>query len=235
MSYFESRLPVDFNNLEEIETKIKLCKDLGIKNVILEAVNNKNKIPLELRKKLQTRSDINIYFRTTLKPENLEEFKTNIRKFTNTRDILSIESMNKEVQLQSAKDSRVDLVSFSDPEILKMLTPGVISLTKQNESFIEFSLAPLMVSNNTIQSKNFRTLYKNIQIATSLKANYIISGNFTNIYNYRHPRALISICYSLLGIPINIAKNAYIKNPLILVEKSKTRYNKGLKIKTENL
>ena len=230
MSYFESRLPVDFNNLKEIETKLELCKELGIKNIILEPLKDRDKIPSDFREKAQKMSDINIYFRINLKLKDLEEFKKSIKKYNNIQDILSIESLNKEVQLQSAKDSRVDIVSFSDPEILKTLTPGVISLTKQNNSYIEFSLAPLMISNKSIQSKNFRILYKNLQLAINLKANYIISGNFVNIYNYRHPRALISMCYSLLGIPINIAKKAYTKNPLILVEKSKIRYKESLKI-----
>lgn len=221
MSYFESRLPVDFSDFKEIKTKINICEELGIKNIILEPVNRLDKISFDLKKKIQNESHINIYFRNNLRLGTIEEFRQNIRKYNNFQDILSIESLNKEVQLHSAKDSRVDLVSFSDPEILQTLTPGVISLTKQNNSFIEFSLAPLIVSNKTNQSKNFRRLYKNIQLALKLKANYIISGNFKYIFDYRHPRALISVCHSLLGIPLSIAKEVYIKNPQLLVEKSK--------------
>lgn len=221
MSYFESRLPMDFSDFKEIKTKINICEELGIKNIILEPVNRLDKISFDLKKKIQNESHINIYFRNNLRLGTIEEFRQNIRKYNNFQDILSIESLNKEVQLHSAKDSRVDLVSFSDPEILQTLTPGVISLTKQNNSFIEFSLAPLIVSNKTNQSKNFRRLYKNIQLALKLKANYIISGNFKYIFDYRHPRALISVCHSLLGIPLSIAKEVYIKNPQLLVEKSK--------------
>ena len=221
LSYFESRLPVDFKDLKEIKTKIKICEGLGIKNIILEPINRLEKISFDIKEKIQSESQINIFFRINLRLGTIEEFRQIIRKYNNFQDILSIESLNKEVQLHSAKDSRVDLVSFSDPEILQTLTTGVISLTKQNNSFIEFSLAPLMVSNKTNQSKNFRKLYKNIQLALKLKANYIISGNFKNIFDYRHPRALISVCHSLLGIPMRIAKEVYTKNPQLLVGKSK--------------
>lgn len=221
LSYFESRLPVDFKDLKEIKTKIKICEGLGIKNIILEPINGLEKISFDIKEKIQSESQINIFFRINLRLGTIEEFRQIIRKYNNFQDILSIESLNKEVQLHSAKDSRVDLVSFSDPEILQTLTTGVISLTKQNNSFIEFSLAPLMVSNKTNQSKNFRKLYKNIQLALKLKANYIISGNFKNIFDYRHPRALISVCHSLLGIPMSIAKEVYTKNPQLLVGKSK--------------
>ena len=226
MSYFESRLPVDITKINEIENRLKFCEELGIKNIILEPKNGIERVPSDIRNKVENELNINIYFRINLRFKTVEEYKKKMRKFNNFPDILSIESLNREVQLQCSKDSRVDIVSFSDPEIIKTLTPGVISLTKQNNTFVEFSLASIMVNNKTIQSKNFRNLYKFTQLALRSKANYIISGNFMNLFDYRHPRALISICHSLLEIPISIAKKAYITNPKILIEKTKIRYNK---------
>lgn len=229
MSYFESRLSVDIENIDEIKNRLKFCEQLGIKNIILEPKNGIDKVPSDIRYKVENELKINIYFRINLRLKTIEEFKKKIKKFNNFKDILSIESLNREVQLQCSKDSRVDIVSFSDPEIIKTLTPGVISLTKQNNTFIEFSLAPIMVNNKTIQSKNFRNLYKFTQLALRSKANYIISGNFMNLFDYRHPRALISICHSLLEIPLSIAKKAYITNPKMLVEKTKIIYNNKFK------
>ena len=229
MSYFESRLPVDIENIDEIKNRLKFCEQLGIKNIILEPKNEIDRVPSDIRCKVENELKINIYFRINLRLKTIEEFKKKIKKFNNFKDILSIESLNREVQLQCSKDSRVDIVSFSDPEIIKTLTPGVISLTKQNNTFIEFSLAPIMVNNKTIQSKNFRNLYKFTQLALRSKANYIISGNFMNLFDYRHPRALISICHSLLEIPLSIAKKAYITNPKILIEKTKISYNNKFK------
>lgn len=231
MSYFESRLPIDIKNINEIENRIKFCEELGIKNIILEPKNGIDRVPSDVRFKVENEFNINIYFRVNLRLKTIEEFKKKIKKFNNFPDIVSIESLNREVQLQCSKDSRVDIISFSDPDIIKTLTPGVISLTKQNNTFVEFSLAPIMVNNKTIQSKNFRNLYKFTQLALKSKANYIFSGNFTNIFDYRHPRALISICHSLLEIPISMAKKAYITNPKKLIEKTKIRYNNKIKQK----
>ncbi|MHA2282327.1 MAG: RNase P subunit p30 family protein [Promethearchaeota archaeon] len=223
LTYFESRIPVNINDFNEIEKKIDICEKLDIKNIIFEPKNGIEIIPSEFRKRVQNKSKINIFFRINLRINKVEDFREKIKKYRNFPDILSIESLNREVQLQSAKDSRVDIVSFSDPEIIKTITPGVISLTKQNNSFIEFSLAPIMVRNKAVQSKNFRNLYKFTQLALKLKANWIISGNFSDLFDYRHPRALLSICNSLLGIPMNLAKKAYISNPRILVEKTRNQ------------
>ena len=223
MSYFESRLPVKLDDIQNVQSRLELCEKLDIRNVILDYNRNSKINPLNFNKAIKKDLHINLFYRTNLRTDNFEEFKKHLKKFNRVSDIISIESMNKDVQLYAAKDSRVDIVSFSDKEIIKSITPGVISLTKQNNSFIEFSLAPIMESNKTSQSKNFRNLYRYINLARKLKANYIISGNFVNLFDFRHPRALISVCQTLLGIPLDSLKKAFITNPKIIVRKNKER------------
>jgi len=233
LSYFESRLPADFNNFKEILRKLEVCEKLGIKNVILEPKNKLITIPIELKNKIKKETNLNIYYRINLDLDSIGDFKKSINHFNNFPDILSIESLNKEVQLQAARDSRVDIVSFSNPDVIKTLSPGVISLTKQNKSFLEFSLAPIMITNKAIQSKNFRNLYRFIQLALKLKANCIISGNFEDVYNLRHPRALISICHSLLGVSLDKAKSILKLNPILLLERNQKHYNDDLEPEIE--
>ncbi len=227
MSYFESRLPLDFNNFSEVIRSLKLCEELGIRNIIIELKNIATKISSEYKKSIEKETKLNIYYRINLRLDNLNSYKSRIKHFNKFSDILSIESLNKEVQIHAARDSRVDIVSFSNPEILKTLTPGIISLTKQNKSFLEFSMAPIMVRNKIYQSKNFRNLYRSIQLAIKLKGNCIISGNFNDMYDFRHPRALISICNSLLGIPLEKAKNLFNHNPILLIERSQKHLKKN--------
>jgi len=138
-----------------------------------------------------------------------------------------VESADKKIQIQAAKDSRVDVVSFSEQAVLRTIFPGVISLTKQNQSFIEFSLASIMVKNKSLQSKNLRNLYRGVQLANNLNANYIISGNFDDLYAIRHPRALISICHTLLGISVLRAKNSFSKNVVSLLNRVQMRKDKN--------
>jgi len=225
LSYFESRLPIDFDKITEMLKKLEFCEKLGIKNVILEPKNDLDVIPLEIKMKIKKNANLNIFFRINLRIVNLEDFKKRIKRYNNFSDILSIESLNKEVQLQAAKDSRVDVISFSNPQIIKTLTPGVISLTKQNNSFLEFSLDSIMITNKINQSKNFRNLYRFIQLALKYKANCIISGNSDDLYDLRHPRALMSICNSLLGISLDKAKKIFMVNPILLLERTERHNN----------
>lgn len=219
MSYFESRLVVDTANFDVLKKKIDFYKNLNVDNLILEPQKNLNQFTLNLKEKIRDKTNINIFYRFNLQINEVNEFKKQIKRFNKFPEILSIESLNKDVLILAARDSRVDIVSFSDQNNLKRLTPGIVSLIKQNGSFIEFSLSPLMIKNKSKQSKNFRSLYRALQLVMKLKPNCIISGNFKNLFDFRHPRALISICNTLLDIPLDEAKRFFKENPRKLLRR----------------
>ena len=228
MSYFESRLKINIDDFAEIERKIKFCQELRITNLILEPKNDVVKLNSELKQRISKISNLNLYYRINLRPNSLNDLKKLIQPYNNFSDIISVESMDKNTQIQAAKDSRVDIISFSDQNVIKTISPGIISLTKQNRSFIEFSLAPIMTRNQAIQSRYLRSLYRAVQLAVQLKVNYIISGNFDDLFKLRHPRALISVCHTLLGIPLLSAKKAFSKNVLNLINRVQARQDKNI-------
>ena len=82
-----------------------------------------------------------------------------------------------------------------------------------------------MVKNKAIQSRFLRSLYRALQLAMQLNANYIISGNFDDIFKLRHPRALISISHTLLGMPLLNAKKAFSENVITLINRAQMRQN----------
>lgn len=228
MSYFESRLKINIDDFAEIERKLKFCQELRITNLILEPKSDVLKLNSELKHRISKFSTLNLYYRINLKPKSLNDLKKRIQHYRNFSDIISVESMDKNVQIQAAKDSRVDIISFSDQNIIKTISPGIISLTKQNRSFIEFSLAPIMARNQVVQSRYLRHLYRAIQLAVQFKVNYIISGNFDDLFKLRHPRALISVCHTLLGIPLLSAKKAFSENVLTLINRVQARQDKNI-------
>ena len=81
MSYFESRLPADFNNFNDILKKLVICEKLGIKNIILEPENKILTIPLELKNKIAKETNLNIYYRINLGLDNIGDFKKIINHF----------------------------------------------------------------------------------------------------------------------------------------------------------
>ncbi|MBY9021511.1 MAG: hypothetical protein KGD67_10650 [Candidatus Lokiarchaeota archaeon] len=227
MSYFESRLRVNISNFKEIEQKLHFCKLLGIQNVIVELEDTGEKMRSDLKRRIEEINNVNVKYRTSINPKNLEILIKKLNGIGKSSNIIVVESADKKIQIQAAKDSRVDVISFSEQNILKTIFPGVISLTKQNQSFIEFSLASIMVKNKSLQSKNLRYLYRGVQLANKLNANYIISGNFDDLYSLRHPRSLVSVCHTLLGISLLQAKNCFSKNVISLLNRVEMRQDKN--------
>ena len=228
MSYFESRLRINFEDFEKVKQTITFCEQLGIKNLILEPKVNSDNINYGLIQKLKAFSKVNIYFRFNLAPRTLDEFKSLLKNYNSFPHILSVETPDKEIQVYAAKDSRVDILSFSSQDIIKTISPGVVSLVKQNNSFLELSLAPIMRNNKAIQSKNFRNLYRFTKLILNLKPKYIISGNFDELYSLRNPRNLLSVCHTLLGMPLIDAKKGFKDNVLRLLNRVNLRNDKTI-------
>ena len=237
-TFFESRLRINLADKKKCQEKLSFCKQLGIKNVIIEPRFHNQLINANQKTALQDRHDLNIFFRINLKLDDVKAFKKQVQKFNGFPHIISVESRNKDVHIHAARDSRVDIVSFSHPKVLPSLTSGVISLVKQNGSFIEFSLGPIMGMNKRDQSRNFRNLYKSLKRARKHKVNFIVSGNFKKKFDMRHPRALISIINTLLDVMIQEAKNVCKIHPRKLISRATNRSNgdvmePGVKLITE--
>lgn len=223
MSYFESRLRINFENFDEIKVKLDFCEKLGIRNLILEPTNGLSIISTEIKREIEKRTAQKIFLRYNIKPKDLNDFKKKVNNFNKFNEILSVETSDKEIQVHAARDNRIDILTFSDQDIIKTISPGIISLIKQNNSFIEFSLSPIMIKNQASQSRNFRNLYRFIKLASSLKVLYIISGNFEDIYDFRNPRSLVSICHTLLGMPLIEAKKVFSENPKQLLKRAQNK------------
>ncbi len=228
MPYFESKLKVDLGNLKDIKEKLIFCVKLGINNVILEPHNELKEIDPKIKAKIDDITSINIYYRINLHIESVKEFKKKIRFYNKCSEIISIESMIPEVLIHAARDTRVDIISFSNLNLLKNLSKGILSLVNQNNSFIEFTINSIMTDNKTYQSKAFRNLYRAIQLAINTKSNYIISGDFIELYDLRNPRVLASICHTILGLPLSETKKALSQNILSLIKRAQSRQNRFL-------
>ena len=85
-----------------------------------------------------------------------------------------------------------------------------------------------MINHKAIQSKNFRNLYRFTKLILDLKPQYIISGNFDELYHLRNPRNLLSICHSLLGMPLIEAKKGFKDNVLQLLDRVNQRNDRNI-------
>ena len=219
LSYFETRLRISFQHFEDLIQHIRFCEKLKIRNLIIEPLNNEVVISRSLKNKIQDLTSIRIYYRITLNPYDLKEFNQKIQKFNDFSDILAVESQNKSVQLKASKDSRVDILSFSEINNTKNISKGVLSLLNQHNKYLEVSLSPLLIENRSSQSRNFRIIYRTMEKILDSRVKYFFCGDPLNKFDLRNPRSFISICNSLLDIPIEKARMGFEKYPQELIDK----------------
>ncbi|MGV9172255.1 MAG: RNase P subunit p30 family protein [Promethearchaeia archaeon] len=235
MSYFETRLRINFQNFKEAAIYLEFCEKLGIRNLIVEPLSANTPITENIKRKIQTFSDIKIYYRITINPQSLKDFNKEIQKFNNFGNILAVESADKKVQLKASKDSRVDVLSFSNINYIKRISKGVLSLLSQNNTYLELSLSPLLINNQSEQSRNFRIFYRTMETVLNERVKYLLCGDPHTEFDLRNPRSLISICVSLLDIPIQKAKMGFEKYPQELIrdkfiKTDSQKLDKGLKL-----
>ncbi|MFO8019297.1 MAG: RNase P subunit p30 family protein [Promethearchaeia archaeon] len=218
MAYYETRLRVDLQNSEEVAEYLNTCEQVGITNLIIEPLTSEFMITDAIKNQIQSLTNIKIYFRITMNPRNLKEFNRKIQKFNNFKYLLAVESSNKRIQLKASKDSRVDILTFSNIRKIKSISKGVLSLLSQNNTYLELSLSPLLINNKSEQSRNFRITYRFMERVLNSRVKYLLCGDAPSRFCLRNPRALISICVSLLDIPIQKAKMGFEKYPQTLVK-----------------
>ncbi|GAG80044.1 unnamed protein product, partial [marine sediment metagenome] len=63
------------------------------------------------KRKIEEINNVNINYRTTINPKNLESLINNLKGIGHSSDIIVVESSDKKIQIQAAKDSRVDVIS----------------------------------------------------------------------------------------------------------------------------
>jgi len=228
LPYFEAKLRVDLNNFADIKEKLDFCNELAINHIIIEPIDYFKEINIDIKERIEKLSNSNIYYRINLETQNIKEFKKKIKNVNTVSDIISIETLNPKLQLIAARDSRVDLLSYTNIKLLSTLSKGVLSLANQHKKYLEFGIKSIMSENKHFQSKMFRILYKSIKMAIDTRIKFIISGGFKNKYDFRNPRALISIVNTLIDIPMPEVKRAFNINVLSLINKAKNRVNPNI-------
>lgn len=209
---------------------IEVYKWVGYQNLFFE-VN----FPLEFDlsrfiNEINMKYKINLFPKTIIRPHSLNHLRDLLSKISQFKNILvAIESTDKDILSFSAHDSRIDIISVTSTDLIKELTPGIISLLKQNsgKKFIEVSLIDAFSSKNYQRSKIFREIYKIISLVVKSQDLIIYGGQELKINHIRGPIEITNIFNTIFEIPLNISKRFVRENPQILINKLIQRTDKN--------
>lgn len=197
---------------------------VGFQNLFMEISPQEFKKNVELIQKIQNQTKIKLFYRVTVHTNDVNEFNCALNKISNYKAlIIVLQSTNKDLLTFAAKNSRIDVLSFSSVEEIKSLTPGIISLIKQSKKYIEISLIDLFMQKTFERSRSFREIYKILRLANNKEHIFIYAGLESSIYYIKGPREIISILNSIFEIPLSKAKSILSTNPSGLIENIQNR------------
>ena len=223
------------NNSSNFLKIISLCHQIGYQAAIVDLKSKsdyqnfiksdffpkdlpKIKFPLSVEAILNYRtnnSPISLIPRVTLNPENTSSLKKDLSVWKERRCLIAVNSLNKEILEIAARDGRVDILSIATIDSQKSLTKGIISLARQNECYLDISLAPLIEFEHFKRTKILRVLYRLLLKAKPSVHKYLIGSDSieNNIWLMRGPKETISFLHSVFNIAEFQAKKILAKNP----------------------
>ena len=211
---------------EEIINKLNLYKFVGFHIIFVEYNFDFNFDYRDHLNKIQKLTTLKLIGKISFQPASVNDLKDKLQKAQKYKDfVISIISNNKDILTFAAKDSRVDIISFTRIENIKKLTPGIISLLKQFNKFFEISIIDVLNTNKNNRSRVFREIYKILNLVHNNMEILLFGGSESENFHIRGPREIISIFHSIFNLNIAKSKRIVRENPSQLIKRLISRNN----------
>ena len=213
---------------EEIINKLNIYKFVGFQVIFIEYNFDFNFEYRTHLNKIQKMTSLKLIGKIAFHPTSVSDLKNKLQKVQKYKDFaISIISKNKDILTFAAKDSRVDIISFTRIENIKNLTPGLISLLKQFNKFFEISIIDVLNTYYNNRSRVFREIYKILNLVHNNMEILLFGGSEDENFHIRGPREIISIFHSIFNLNIAKAKRMVRENPSQLIERLISRNNRN--------
>jgi RNase P/RNase MRP subunit p30 len=153
-----------------------------------------------------TKSPIPLIPKIIIKVESPEKLKQDLHRYIQKKALIAVQSSNKETLEVAARDGRVDLLVFDEPDLIKGLTPGIFSLAHQNQCAFDFSLTPIILAEIQQKPKLMRSLYRFLLNKKFHSHLYCVGSHTADPWLIRGPKETISLLCTLFNIPEFFAK-----------------------------
>jgi len=222
LNYTNTNVIIDNLSIEDILNKIELYKWIGYQNLFIsfnyDNINKARNIISMIKSKIS----LNIYGKIQIFTDNLKDLKIKLKNIQEYRDFaISLATKDINSLLFAANDSRIDIISVCNREFLKEITPGVISLVKQQAKtkFIEFSLISALEEDYYNRAQIFRELGIFLKWAIKNENILIYGGSERDPALIRGPKEIIYSIYTIFNIPLNKCKRIFRENSKLLIDK----------------
>jgi RNase P/RNase MRP subunit p30 len=161
--------------------------------------------------------------RIDLKPRSPEELLRDLRKVRRRFEIVAVICYSKPVARQAAKDRRVDLLNFPQPDFRRAcFDDAEAQLASTCLASLEIDIKPLLSLEGPARTRLLSNLRREIEIAKSRKIPIIISTGVSEQLLMREPAESAAVG-TLFGLQGEMARKSVSDNPIAIVKRNREK------------
>jgi len=169
------------------------------------------------------KADVDFASRVDLRPRTPEELIGFLRKLRRRFEIVSVMCESKGVARQAAKDRRVDLLNFPQPDFRRGFFDGAeAELASNCLASLEIDVKPLLTLEGPARIRLLSSLRREVTTAREFHVPIVISSGVSDEMLMRKPResAALASLFDLYGA---CALEAVSKNPATIVKRNREK------------
>jgi RNase P/RNase MRP subunit p30 len=169
------------------------------------------------------RSNVDFASRVDLRPRTPEELISFLRKLRRRFEIVAVMCESKSVARQAAKDRRVDLLNFPQPDFRRgFFDAAEAELASNCLASLEIDVKPLLTLEGPTRIRLLSSLRREVATAQEFHVPIVISSGVSDEMLIRKPRELAALAslFDLIGIQ---AREAVSKNPSAIVKRNREK------------
>jgi RNase P/RNase MRP subunit p30 len=161
--------------------------------------------------------------RMDLGPRTPDELLVSLRKLRRRFDVVAVLCESKAVARQAAKDRRVDLLNFPQPDFRRAIfDDGEAELASSSMAALEIDVKPLLTLVGPARTRLLSNLRRETATAKRHHVPIVISSGISDEMHIRGPKDLVALA-SLFDLPSIHALEAVSHSPVAIVKRNREK------------
>jgi len=222
-TYADLHLCANINEQSQLASLVREASTLGYGSVSIPLPFNITDQHVQRIREACVQVGLDFVSRVDLKPRFPEELLRDLRKVRRRFEIVAVMCYTKVVARQAAKDRRVDLLNFPQPDFRKaFFDEAEAELASNCLASLEVDVKPLLSFEGPARIRLLSNLRREIQTAKAHNVPTVISTGVSEKLLMRKPTELAALGV-LFGLQGELAKAAVSSNPMAIIKRNRDK------------
>lgn len=222
-AYADLHLRANVSDSSQVSRLISKASTLGYSLLAVPLSPWTPQNQLEQVQRICEEASIGFASRVNLKPRTPEELLRDVRKLRRRFELVAVMCESKAVARQAAKDRRVDLLNFPQPDFRRAFFDSAeAELASACLASLEVDIRPLLTQEGAARVRLLSLLRKEVQTAKEFHVPVVLSSGVSEELLMRRPLDLAALSF-LLGLDAETATEAVSENPMAIVRRNREK------------